>query len=177
MSLDKSKERVRPECEINRIAPSYKPSGIPMRHCAKRWQSNVSDGALREPPLRGQSKKSPPREAKGVPSTPLARNQVLEIDVMRRPAPNRNWLKVVNRSPALSLNLCLGRSQAAVCLPRPTRLEKKRMDASVPAHELIDKSCNNHRRIVGCVLSGARRVHPVIVGWSTGAYPNRHHQQ
>ena len=33
--------------------------------------------------------------------------------------------------------------------------------------ELIDKSCNNHRRIVGCVLSGARRVHPVIVGWST----------
>src|ERR1700738_34642 len=27
--------------------------------------------------------------------------------------------------------------------------------------------CNHHRRIVGCVLSGARRVHPVIVGWST----------
>ena len=29
--------------------------------------------------------------------------------------PISNWLKVVNRSPALSLNLCLGRSQAAVC--------------------------------------------------------------
>src|ERR1700738_5622842 len=32
--------------------------------------------------------------------------------------------------------------------------------------------CNHHRRIVGCVLSGARRVHPVIVGWSTPQITN-----
>jgi hypothetical protein len=29
----------------------------------------------------------------------------------------------------------------------------------------------NHSGIVGCVLSGARRVHPVIVGWSTANRP------
>ena len=33
------------------------------------------------------------------------------------------------------------------------------------------KRCNHHRRIVA-VLSGARRVHPVIVGWSTANRPS-----
>ena len=46
----------------------------------------------------------------------------------------------------------------------PAAPEKKRQGAPAPPR---DKRCNNHRRIVGCMLSGARRVHPVIVGWST----------
>jgi alanine racemase len=52
-------------------------------------------------------------------------------------------------------------------VPRPTRLKKSAWTPARQRDELIDKGCNNHRRIVGCVLSGARRVHPVIVGWST----------
>jgi hypothetical protein len=51
--------------------------------------------------------------------------------------------------------------------PRPTRLEKSAWTPARQRDELIDKSCNNYRRIVGCVLSEDRRVHPVIVGWST----------
>src|SRR3984893_14279794 len=46
----------------------------------------------------------------------------------------------------------------------PAAPEKKRQGAPAAPR---DKRCNNHRRIVGCMLSGARRVHPVIVGWST----------
>src|ERR1700737_3832326 len=45
----------------------------------------------------------------------------------------------------------------------PAAPEKKRQGAPAAPR---DKRCNNHRRIVGCMLSGARRVHPVIVGWS-----------
>jgi putative ABC transport system substrate-binding protein len=47
---------------------------------------------------------------------------------------------------------------------RPPLQKKKRQGAPAAPR---DKRCNNHRRIVGCMLSGARRVHPVIVGWST----------
>src|ERR1700730_11100407 len=46
----------------------------------------------------------------------------------------------------------------------PAAPEKKRKGAPAAPR---DKRCNNHRRIVGCMLSGARRVHPMIVGWST----------
>jgi len=38
--------------------------------------------------------------------------------------------------------------------------------------ELIEKRCNHYRQIMGCMLSRARRVRPVIVNCSTA---NRHH--
>jgi hypothetical protein len=34
-------------------------------------------------------------------------------------------------------------------------------------HELIEKRCNHYRQIVACMLSGASRDRPVVVGWST----------
>src|ERR1700731_261667 len=58
----------------------------------------------------------------------------------------------------------LQHKQSGADSPAPAAPEKKRQGAPAAPR---DKRCNNHRRIVGCMLSGARRVHPVIVGWST----------
>jgi hypothetical protein len=35
--------------------------------------------------------------------------------------------------------------------------------------ELIDKRCNHYREMMGCLLSGSRRVRQVIVGCSTAS--------
>jgi hypothetical protein len=71
-------------------------------------------------------------------------------------------IRPVEGMPALRRD---GRAQGLACAAVGAWTPARQRD------ELIDKSCNNHRRIVGCVLSGARRIHPVIVGWSTANLP------
>jgi len=41
------------------------------------------------------------------------------------------------------------------------KISRRRLD------ELIEKRCNHYRQMMGCMLSAARRVRPVIVGCST----------
>ena len=52
-----------------------------------------------------------------------------------------------------------------------TRQKKSAQACSLRCDELIDKGAIHHRRIVGCMRSGAGRVHTVIVGWSTRNRP------
>ena len=42
--------------------------------------------------------------------------------------------------------------------------------------KVIEKRCNHYRQIVACMLSGARRDRPVIVGWSTLHRPGWVHE-
>jgi hypothetical protein len=81
------------------------------------------------------------------------------------------------RALGLEKNKHTGNGHDACTLPSPQLPMNVMPDRSLASpkfldavfDELIDKRCNHYREMMGCLLSGSRRVRPVIVGCSTAS--------
>lgn len=75
--------------------------------------------------------------------------------------------RVTAEHPFATLKMRMGAThflmKTPVCAASHAKISRRRLD------ELTEKRCNYYRQMMGCTLSGPRRVRPVIVGCSTAS--------